>query len=387
MKLTRQTVEELIHPGGSNAIIFWDDDLPGFCLRLYPSGQKSFLMIYRWAGRQHKLTLGTFPRITIDQARKLAQQKFGLLAQGIDPAAKQSPDITMSEFCRFYMERWARPRKKTWYADEKRINRVILPRFGKQFLRSIQRTEIERFHAEYGNHSPYEANRILNLLSKMFDLAERWGYLPIGSPNPARGIEKFKEQKRDTWVNPEEMPRFLAAIAEESSIYVRAGLLIYLLTGLRNRELICRRWDDFDLDRGILRLEDTKAGRSFEIPLSPAVIEIFRSLPRIVDCPWIFPGPNPDKHLAIFPRKPWYRVRERAGMPELTIHSLRHTFASWLASSGESLRIIGGALNQSTQSITERYAHLANDPLRRVFEEHSEKIISIMQIKEKAKTG
>ncbi len=189
------------------------------------------------------------------------------------------------------------------------------------------------------------------------------------------------------WVTPDELPKLAAAINEEWNPVVRAGLWLYLLTGLRNRELMRREWKDLDREQRILKLDDTKAGRPFYLPLSTAALGMFEMIPRIDNCKWIFPGPDPSKHWAIFPKRQWHRIRNRAGMPTLRIHDLRRTVGSWLASSGESLILVGKALNQSTLSTTEVYAHLAQDPLREALGKHGSKIISFADVQAKAENG
>ncbi|MEW6234701.1 MAG: tyrosine-type recombinase/integrase [Candidatus Omnitrophota bacterium] len=383
MKITAKLLKSLADPTVSAASAspgkdysIFDDDIPGFGVRVYPSGKRAFIFMYRHGGLQKKLTLGRYPAITVDQARRMAAEKALILASGIDPA-RSGEAITVGAFCAKYLERWAKPRKKTWRCDERRINRVILPRWGSKRLETIRRADVERLIVELGRTAPIEANRILSLLLKIFNLAVQWGAVPNGFVNPAQRVEKHRERKRERWLTPAEIPRFLRAVAEEPDIYVRAGIILYLFTGLRKLELLHRRWSDLDLDRRVLRLEDTKAGRAFELPLSEAAVEVFCALPRL--SPWIFPGKG-DKPVQDFYRKAWARIRARAGMPDLTIHSLRHTFASWLASSGESMRIIGGALNQSTASITERYAHLGDDPLRQAVERHGKRLPGALEI-------
>jgi integrase len=240
-------------------------------------------------------------------------------------------------------------------------------------------------HKKVGKESgPYEANRFLALLSKMFSLAVRWGFLPENAPNPARGIERFREQRRDRWVTPTEMPRLIDAIQAEPDPYHRAGLLLYLLTGLRNKELIQIPWSNIDLKRQEILLPDTKAGRSFVVKLSPAALQVFIDIPRTLS-PWVFPSPDPAKPLAQFPRKAWDRVRQRAGMPDLRIHDLRRTFGSWLATQGTPLKVIAALLNQTSQSITDTvYAHLADDPLREATASVGDNLIRFTKINEKA---
>ena len=225
-----------------------------------------------------------------------------------------------------------------------------------------------------------EANRCLALLGKMFSLADDWQWMETAWRNPARGIKKFPEKKRDEWIRPDQMPDLLRALSLEDDPFVRGGVLLYLLTGLRNRELMSVAWDDLDAQSGTLLITDNKASRPFYVRLSAQALQVINSLPRISDCPWMFPGPDPDKHLAQFPRKPWNRIRQRAGMPSLCIHDLRRTFGSWLTTDGHSLGTVAKALNQSTLTTTETYAHLAEDPLREAVDRQGDNLAQVIQI-------
>lgn len=387
MKLTNRAAEAAPIPAPGKRSIVWDEDVGGFGLKIYPTGKRSFVLDYRIDDRHRRITIGQFPHITVEQARQAARQMIGMIAAGQDPAAKKpEPEVrTMTALCEDYMQQWSRPRKKTWYDDERRIRVRILPALGGYPVEAVKRIDIIKLHQQITRDAPIEANRVLTLLGKIFRLARQWGYLSESAPNPAQEVPRNPESRRDRWVTAEELPRLVAAIEAEPDIRVRCGLMLYLLTGLRNRELISRRWDDLDFDRGVLRLEDTKSGRPFYLPLSAVALEYFRAIPRDLGSPWIFPGKA--GHWKIFPRRAWYRVRERAGMPDLDIHSLRHTVASWMAGAGESMRIIGGALNQSTASITERYAHLADAPLRNAFDEHAGRLLRIVRPEKKEEAG
>jgi integrase len=152
---------------------------------------------------------------------------------------------------------------------------------------------VAALHSKVGKRGPYEANRVLALLSKMFELARRWGYVPEDHVNPARDIDRFKEQKRDRYVTPAELPHLAAAINAEPNESARNALWLYLLTGARKSELLKARWDDVDTERAELRLADTKAGRTHYIPLSGPALALLREIPRQHGNPYILPGAKP----------------------------------------------------------------------------------------------
>src|SRR5262249_47517799 len=282
---------------------------------------------------------------------------------------------TVRDLCEAYLERHA-SRKRSAHDDRRRIAQHILPTWGHRKADSITRADVAALHTKIGQHAPYEANRIVALLSKMFELARRWGFVPENAVNPARGIDKFKEQKRDRWVTQEELPRLAAAITQEPSLYVRAAIWLYLLTGVRKTELLKARWEDVDFARGELRLSETKAGRIHYVPLSPPALALLCALPREEGNPYLLPGAKTGRHLVNI-EKPWRRVRKSAGVEDVRLHDLRRTVGSWLAEAGHNLPLIGRILNHTDPKTTAIYARLGDDPARRALVEHGQRITAI----------
>lgn len=378
--LTKGRIDRLKHdPNGPATQIEYDDEIPGFGVRLYESGRKAFVVWYRTAsGRKRMQTIGAFGPWTLQQAREEAREIIVEANRGSDPMAERQGarrGTSVREFSAVYLERHAKPRKKTWTEDERRIEKHINPALGARKMEDLRRADVARFHGEIGMDAPYEANRVLALLRVMLNKAEEWGYLEEGTPNPAAKVEPFREKKRDRWVRPEELPRLMEAVAEEENPYIRAAVKLYLLTGLRKSELLGLRWQDVELsgDRPELRLRDTKAGRPHTVPLSPVAVEILRDLPRMLHNPHVFPGHRKGQPLVNI-SKPWRAIRERAGMKDVRLHDLRRTVGSWLATSGASLPLIGSVLNHTNASTTQIYAHLADDAARQALEKHGERI-------------
>lgn len=235
MKLTKRTIDNLVHIGNdTNRQIIWDDQLPGFGCRVYPSGKKSFVLSYRIAGQKKLLTIGQYGKLTVEQAGKQALKHSANILDGHDPLAKRQQarlGETVAELCSAYLEKYAKRRKKTWREDERRINQHVLPTIGKFKVKSVKRLDISNLHAKLGEQAPYEANRLLALLSVMFEFAIKQGMREESAGNPARRIDKFHEEKRDRWVTHQELPQLAKAIEKEESIYVRVALWLYLLTG------------------------------------------------------------------------------------------------------------------------------------------------------------
>ena len=238
----------------------------------------------------------------------------------------------------------------------------ILPALGTMPIDKVGRTEAAALH--YGlRDTPRAANRALMVLSKMFRLAEDWGLAPAGN-NPCRFVLKYKEGKRERFLTPEESRRVgreLCALELEGELRARAAaaLRLLMLTGCRLREILTLRWDDVDRGAGELRLRDAKTGARM-VPLTPTAEDVLAGITRVPGNPWVFPGANPDSHLSQLSTH-WQRVRERAGIEDVRIHDLRHSFASRALALGEGLTMIGSLLGHTDVGSTARYAHLARD--------------------------
>ncbi|SDX63921.1 tyrosine-type recombinase/integrase [Thiocapsa roseopersicina] len=326
MKLTKRTIDATAYSGESNArFVLWDDEVPGFGLRIFPSGRKAFVLSYRTAGRKRMMTIGTYGVLTLDQARTHARATLAKVeTQGADPLAdreKERRGETMADLCATYLDRHASA-KKTGEEDRRRIDKHILPRWRALKVKALTRDDVAALHTKIGASAPYEANRVINLVSTMFDLARRWGFVPDGHANPARDISRFKETKRDRWLTAAELPRLAQAIDQEANETARAALWLYLLTGARKKELLTARWDHVDWDRGELRLDDTKNGKPFYLALSGPALALLRSMPRTPGNPYILPGRGPRRATAeekakapthlVNIEKPWGRVKTTA---------------------------------------------------------------------------
>lgn len=380
--------------------IRWDE-LAGFGVRIYPSGEKAFVLFYRaWSEeKQQRIqrikVLGKFGSMTVAIARNLAKNLISEIAldkagknqsghkgKGKDPfeefEKQERQSILFRELCDQYIERHAKKHKKSWAEDQRRIDKYLLPAFKDRRLTSLKRSDVATLHAAIGDTKPYMANRVLEQLSKMFELARIWGYLPDGVSNPSRDIPQFKEQKRDRWVTPEELPKLAECINKESNVSGRNALWLYLLTGLRRDELLNAKWEDIDWQRKELRLADTKAGRVHYAPLIEPAIALLQEMPKDSGNPYILPGHRTGQHLVNI-EKIWRRVREAAGVEDVRLHDLRRTVGSWLAQSGNSLHLIGRVLNHSSQSTTAVYARFGQDHVRTAVESYGQVLLQAAQ--------
>lgn len=383
MKLLKSVVDALTYEGTSAKPkdIRWDERVPGFGLRLWPSGTKTFVYRYWFGTRQRYMTLGTYGSLTPDQAYRLALQTHAKVLAGTDPLADRKRlrlGETVNDLCRHYMEKHSRPHNKTWEKDQERIDAYIKPELGTLKVRSVKRSDISALHHKVGvtKKHPTTANRLLSLLSSMFNKARReYGFLDETAPNPADAIERFPEVKRRRFVTKDEMPKLAKAIVEEQNVFAQAAIWAYLLTGLRKEELLGLKWSDVDLKRGEVYLADTKAGRDHTLPLSAAAVGLFKSLPRLGANPYVFCGSRAGRPIVNI-SKPWKRIREAAGLADVRLHDLRRTVGSWLAMSGASLPLIGEVLNHSNASTTKVYARFHRDPVAEAMERHSRELFT-----------
>lgn len=387
MGLTKRVVDAMhFDPAGNPAQIAWDGSLKGFGARVYASGAKSFVLDYRTAhGTKKRLTIGRYPTITVEQARKKALSLLSAVNDGEDPAQEKKDKrkgLSVRELGSIYIERHAKPRKRSWKEDQRRLDKFVTPALGSKAIAEITRVDVSRLHDKIGKETKIEANRVLALVSGMFALAEDWGFLPEGHANPAKRVKKFPEHSRDRWVTHAEFPRLFAAIQTEENPYARAFFLLALLLGCRRSELLQAKWENVNLDRRELRLPNTKAGNTHTLPLSTEAVAILESLPRMLGNPHVFPSSVAPRAPMRDVRNQWERIKADAKLEDVTLHDLRRTVGSWLATSGASLPLIGKVLNHADPSTTSIYARLAEDSARTALDQHAERIFAVGSAKE-----
>ena len=229
-------------------------------------------------------------------------------------------------------------------------------------------------HATVGKRAPYQANRVLALLRKMFNLAKIWGL--FSGDNPVTGIEKFKEEKRERFVEEYELPRLFAAIAEEVNVRVQKIIMISLLTGARRTEVLSMRWEDLNFSARTWRIGKTKNGQPHLLPIPAPVISILSQLPRESHNPYVFPSVTGEGHVVNIKRA-WNRIRRKARLEDVRFHDLRRTCGSWMANQGVPLQVIGKVLNHAQINTTEIYARLILDPQRKALDGNAERMLAI----------
>ena len=261
--LRQDTIKPLPYLGTKNAqCIYWDRQLPGFGVRVFPSGRRMFVCSYRVQGRKRLATLGRGDVLRLDVARKKAVSYLGQVAEGVDPQApKESIKAagTVKSLAETYIRRHAKLKKSTWVEDESYLARHLIPRFGTRLALTITTDDMAALHAEIGSKHPYAANRLLEVVRKMYNLGRKWGLVPHDKANPASGVERFPETKRRRFVTPDELPQLSKAIDQEADEYVRHAIWLLLLTGLRRGELLGAKWSDIDWkQRTLIGSQDQK---------------------------------------------------------------------------------------------------------------------------------
>ena len=367
-KLTKRFIEAALPK--DKAYILWDGDIPGFGVRVMPSGRKSFVLQYRIGRRSRTMSLGYTMVITPDKARGMAITHLAAIEDNRDPLADRDDHreaLTVRELAlRFDAEHIAVHLKPLTAAEYRRsLSKAILPFFGRCLIAEVTREEIARFRHKC-RHTPYFANRCLAILSKMFNLAELWGLRPDGS-NPCRHIRKYKESRRERFLSAAELRRVGQVLSEMEAERVEmapalVAVRLLILTGCRLSEILTLKWEHVDLDAGVLNLPDSKTGAKVVYLGQPAV-EMLRAAPQLHDNPWVIWGRKPGAHLYGL-QDVWERVRARAGLKDARIHDLRHTFASAAVAAGLGLPMIGKLLGHTQVQTTARYAHLAANPVK-----------------------
>jgi integrase len=370
-RITKRTLDALKARGED--YFLWDDELRGFGVRVLPKGAKTFLVQYRASGRTRRVKIGRYGALTADEARGRAKTLLGEVAGGENPAEavsdhRKSP--TVREVCERFLRDHVDVRLKatTQYSYRSMVNKVVIPALGTRKIVDIARADIADLHHEH-RASPYQANRILCLLSKMFNLAEIWGFRRDGS-NPCRHVAKYPEKRRERFLAAQELIRLGETLAKAEAIpagaeghetpQVVAAFRLLVLTGCRLREIQLLKWEYITPMH--IMLPDSKTGAR-KVPLPPAALDVLRSLPRVPGNPYVITGAVEGEAMTDL-EKPWRRIRDKAELPGVRIHDLRHTYASNAVLAGLSIPILGKILGHTQIQTTMRYAHLADEPVR-----------------------
>lgn len=375
LNFTKKAIERLV--SGETRVYFYDDKVRGLALAVDPTGRKTFILYRKVQGRPERVKIGLFPDLSIEGARAQASGMNAVIAQGGNPAQERRSvraEMTLAELFETFLLLYAKEHKRTWKNDQWTFDKY-LHGWRLRKLSSIRRQDVIALHTHLGRvHGEYTANRVVELLSSMFNRARSdWGY---EGANPAEKIRPFKERKRERFMDAHELPAFFQSLAQEQNETIRDYILVSLLTGGRRSNAQSMRWDEIDWTRSewSISAEKAKADEPITVVLTPAVVDILAQ--REAESKkasardgserseWVFPGDGKTGHL-VEPKTAWKRILKRAGIADLRLHDLRRTLGSWQAATGSSLPIIGKSLGHGPGSpATAVYARLNLDPVR-----------------------
>jgi integrase len=410
--ITKRTVDGA--QPSSREYFVWDSRLIGFGLRVQSTGAKSYVVKYRaGSGRgspTKRVTLDRVGKITPDEARDLAKKTLAKVAHGDDPAAQKAAErhaSTVAELAKVFLaDHVELKRKAKTLADYRQyLEGVVIPKLGMCKVDKVTTADIARLHNRM-QARPYAANKVLSILASMFAFAERRKIIRVGS-NPVRGIERYPERSRERYLTTMELARLGEAIrdAETSGIvweidskkptakhapkeenrrvkigpHAAAAIRLLIFTGARLREILHLKWEHVDFERGTFLVPDSKTGKKYLVLNAPS-LAVLSKLSRVGS--YVIAGDSagqkdekPRADLA----RPWRAVSKSAGMSDLRIHDLRHTYASIGAGAGLGLPVIGKLLGHNQSSTTQRYAHLDADPVRRASENIGGRIAAALE--------
>ncbi len=363
LRLTKRSVEALFAEGRDS--VYWDSDLPGFGVRVYRTGRRVYCVQTRGPAGPKRVTLGRHGEITADAARREAATVIDRIKRGEAPfpvALEPEPTVAVlaGRFLRSHVEVNCSANTKDSFGLI--VRNHILPELGGLAVSAVERRHVVALHDSL-SAMPTQANRTLAVLSAMFRLAEAWDLVAPGS-NPCRGVRRYKETPRERFLSRDEYRRLGRVLSKaekdgsENPVAV-AAIRLLLLTGCRRNEILSLQWDDVDRVAGELRLKDAKAGGR-RVPLTPAIEAVLAGIPRLADNPWVIAGRRPGQRIGAIHRA-WIPLRARAGLEDVRLHDLRHSYASRALALGAGLPMIGRLLGHATVSATARYAHLSRD--------------------------
>ena len=368
--ISRRTVEAL---AVAKDTVFWDSELSGFGVRVYPSGSKVYVVQTRAGGGPAKrVTVGRHGVITAEEARRraalvIARVKAGEEPLPATPGRALAAGPTVGELARQWLDGdvavRCKPRTAKQYALI--VERHLLPRLGNVPAAALDPAQVAALHQAL-RATPPTANRTVDVLARIWNAAADRGLLPEGA-NPCRLVVKNRERPRERFLSEAEFRRLGRTLADAEtrpgvSVHAIAAIRLLLLTGCRKNEILTLRWSDVDLKTSELRLADSKTGARV-VPLSPEAAAVLAGIPRVAGNPHVIPGKVEGAPLRNLDNL-WRRIRARAGLGDVRLHDCRHSFASRALALGEGLTMIGRLLGHARVETTARYAHLARDSVR-----------------------
>jgi integrase len=390
-QFTKERIEALPAPENGQRAYYYDAKVRGLAIAVSSLGKKTFVLYRKVAGRPERITIGAFADLSIEQARGQAEQLNADIAMGENPAAERRnirAEATLQELFDTYLERHAKVFKRTWQDDQGTFN-LHLAHWKLRKLSSLRRVDVVTLHAKIGRtNGKYAANRVVELLSSLFNKAVEWGW---EGENPATKIKAFPERKRERFMDADELRTFFKSLAQEDNETIRDYIAMSLLTGARRSNVQEMRWEELSWNKAlwVIPAQKAKANEPISIPLPAPAVRILETRKKSSKSDWVFPGSGKTGHL-VEPKTAWHRILKRARdvaqadwleankgktaedfakehpaiLADLRVHDLRRTLGSWQAATGASLPIIGKSLGHRSLAATQIYARLNLDPVR-----------------------
>lgn len=394
---------EALKPPESGRATYYDAEVKKLAVRVTPAGSKTFYVVKRTDEGMAWIKLGSFPDMTVEKARGEAEKKLGEFAAGNNPAKikrEEKKKLTLGQAFDQYMTMYAGPRaiktandlRALWERCLGTLPDLPAKKHGRKRskhpggvdwsgrkLDQIENQDVRRLHADIATTTPILANRVVELLSSIYNRAREWGY---PSDNPAADVAPFKETKRDRFIRHDELPRFFQALQADTSADFKHFVLLCLLTGSRRGKVLAARWEEINFDMHLWRVPDTKNGEPLNIALVPEAEEILKER-KPQEAGFIFPAVSASGHMTP-PKKRWEKLQQRADMEDFTIHDLRRSLGSWQAIGGASLAVIGKSLGHKSADATMIYARLSMDPVRQSVNSATSAILEAAGVKKTA---
>jgi integrase len=367
-QLTPHFVSEITCPAGKKKIDFFDITTKGLVLEIRISGGKTYYLRYQdYRGKTRQMKLADANDVSLSQARTLAGRARNKIAMGEDPLDEKVAVKQVPTFAKFIDEQYlpfVKSYKRSWSTDVSLLRTHLLPRFGARHLDTITRQDIIQMHRERraSGAAPGSANRLLIMMRYIFNLALRWE-IPGIKLNPTKGVHLMEENNaRERFLSVEEAQQLYASVCNSPNAMLRHIVAMLILTGGRKREVLDAKWQDFDISRSLWRIPMTNSGRARHVPLASGAVAILAAIPRIPGCEHVFANPATQKpYVSIFTA--WDTARQKAGLGDVRLHDLRHSFASLLINQGRTLFEVQTILGHTQVKTTLRYAHLSQGTL------------------------
>jgi integrase len=367
INFTKRSIAKLACTASQGRVFVRDTECRGLGIEVRSTGGMTYYLSYRdsrGAQRLHKLANAA--DVSPQQARVLCERARAAIAMGTDPAEQRAQlrtAVTVAEFFNDSYLPYAKSYKRSWDTDESVFRNHILPVIGADYMDAVtaERVAVVISRANL-RLSAATVNRLLVLLRYMFNLAIRWHTAGVVSNPTASHKLKRLSNHRERFLSAAETQQLIVAVNASPNPMLRYIIPFLLLTGARKREVLDARWRDVDRERSFWRIPKTKSGRERNVPLSAAAIALLDTVPRRRHCDWIFANPKTLKpYVSIF--SSWDTARTAAGLAEVRVHDLRHSFASFLVNAGCSLYEVQKILGHSSVIMTQRYSHLSQDSL------------------------